>query len=280
MFWRFILKSLNFLTAGMPLATTNKSYEGAFSVLSEMGLDGLELEFVRGVRMSDVSFETVKRHSKDFLITAHGPFFINLNAKEPDKIEASIRRIIETAQMASAVGAYSITYHAAYYLDDTAEVVYKRVVDRTAQILDVLNNENISIWVRPETTGKPTQWGTLDEIIKLSKEFPQVLPCVDFSHMHARSVGGFNNYSQFCRILEKMEKNLGREALDNFHGHIAGIEYTERGERKHLNLEKSDMDYKGLLRALKKFEVKGALVCESPNIETDCKLLKEYYNSL
>ena len=28
------------------------------------------------------------------------------------------------------------------------------------------------------------------------------------------------------------------------------------------------------------FDVKGVLVCESPNIETDTKLLKEYYLSL
>ena len=34
------------------------------------------------------------------------------------------------------------------------------------------------------------------------------------------------------------------------------------------------------LKALKTFNIKGVLVCESPNIEVDCKILKEYYQSL
>lgn len=82
-------------------------------------------------------------------------------------------------------------------------MVFKRVADRTAQIIEILEKDNNKIWIRPETTGKATQWGDIDEIIKLSKEFKQVLPCVDFSHIHARSGGAFNTYDEFCEILEK-----------------------------------------------------------------------------
>jgi deoxyribonuclease-4 len=57
--------------------------------------------------------------------------------------------------------------------------------------------------------------------------------------------------------------------------HLAGIDYSKKGEKHHLNLEESDMNYKDLLKALKAFQVKGALTCESPNIEEDTKLLKE-----
>ena len=146
--------------------------------------------------------------------------------------------------------------------------------------MDVLENENIDVWIRPETTGKATQWGDLDEIIRLSKDFEQVLPCVDFSHLHARSVGEYNTYDEFSKILEKIGTEIGQYALENFHGHLAGIEYTSKGEKQHLNLENSDMNYKDLIKAMKKFGVKGALVCESPNIEDDCKLLKDYYMSL
>ena len=42
----------------------------------------------------------------------------------------------------------------------------------------------------------------------------------------------------------------------------------------------SDMNYKDLLKAFKEFDVKGVIVCESPNIETDAKILKDYYMSL
>lgn len=275
------MEELKFLTAGMPIRTDKKKgYEDAFRILDEMNLDGIEVEFVQGVRMSEKSKELVKNASKERLFTAHGPFFINLNAREPEKIEASIQRIIDTATVANEFGGYSITYHAAFYLNNDKEIVYKRVVEQTSKIIEILEKNNNKIWVRPETTGKGTQWGDVDEIVRLSKEFEQVLPCIDFSHIHARSGGGFNTYEDFCNILEKIGTELGDIALNNFHAHLAGIAYTAKGERNHLPLEDSDMNYKDLLKALKKFNVKGALVCESPNIEDDCKLIKEYYTTL
>ncbi len=271
---------LNFITAGMPLRTGKGSYPDAFDILKEMNLDGMELEFVHGVRMRDEHRTFVKDMSKDFVITAHGPFYINLNSQEPEKIDASVQRIIDTASVASQAGAFSITYHAAFYMGQDKSVVFEQVKNQTKRIIDVLEKENIKVWIRPETTGKGTQWGDIDEIINLSKEFEQVLPCVDFSHLHARSAGEFNTYDEFAKVLEKMGNEIGQYALENFHGHLAGIEYTAKGERQHLNLQESDMNYKDLLKALKDFDVKGAIVCESPNIEDDCKLLKDFYNSI
>ena len=271
---------LNFITAGMPLRTGKGSYTEAFNILKDMNLDGMELEFVHGVRMNNDARVFVKEQSKDFVITAHGPFYINLNSKEEEKIEASVQRIIDTASVAQQAGAFSITYHAAFYMGGDKQTVYNLVKTQTKRIVDVLEHEKINVWVRPETTGKATQWGDLDEIINLSKEFEKVLPCVDFSHLHARTAGEYNTYDEFSRVLEKMGNEIGQYALENFHGHLAGIEYTAKGERQHLNLKESDMNYKDLLKALKEFNVKGAIVCESPNIEDDCKLLKEFYNSL
>ena len=271
---------LNFITAGMPLRTGKGSYPSAFEILKNMELDGMELEFVHGVRMNDEHRNFVKEMSKDFVITAHGPFYINLNSKETDKIDASVQRILDTASVASQVGGFSITYHAAFYMGTDKETVYNQVKTQTKRIIDVLEREKIDIWVRPETTGKATQWGDLDEIIKLSNEFERVLPCIDFSHLHARFNGIYNTYDEFSRILEKLGKEVGQYAIENFHGHLAGIEYTSKGEKNHLNLENSDMNYKDLLKAMKEFDVKGALVCESPNIEDDCRLLKDYYYSI
>lgn len=276
----FNFDKLNFITAGMPLRTGKGTYPQAFDILTEMNLDGMELEFVHGVRMNDNHRKFVKEKSKDFVITAHGPFYINLNSKEEEKIDASIQRIIDTASVASQAGAFSITFHAAFYMGGDKKTVFDQVKTQTKRIIDVLEREKINIWIRPETTGKATQWGDLDEIINLSKEFEQVLPCVDFSHLHARTAGQYNTYDEFSKVVEKIGNELGQYALENFHGHLAGIEYTSKGEKQHLNLQESDMNYKDLIKVLKEFGVKGALVCESPNIEDDCKLLKEYYNSI
>lgn len=278
----FLFDKLNFLTAGMPLSTGKGSYPQAFKILDEMELDGMELEFVHGVRMSDENREFVARinREKNFIITAHAPFYINLNSLEPEKVDASVQRIIETGMTAGSAGAFSITFHAAYYQGHDKEKVFNQVKARVEKIVEVLKQEKVNVWVRPETTGKGTQWGDLDEIIKLSKEVENVLPCIDFSHLHARFAGIYNTYDEFSAIFEKLGSELGQYAIDNFHGHLAGIDYGPKGEKKHLILEESDMNYKDLLKVMKEFNVKGALVCESPNIEDDAKLLKDYYYSL
>lgn len=276
------IDKLNFLTAGMPLSTGKGGYPKALDIIEEMGLDGMEVEFVHGVRMSDETRQFLNKTAKEknLVLTAHGPFYINLNSKEEEKVEASVNRIIDTAATANDFGGYSITYHAAFYMGKDKEVVYEQVHRQTEKIVKILNDNNLKMWIRPETTGKSTQWGDYEEIIRLSKDFEQVLPCIDFSHIHARTGGEYNTYDEFCKILDRIGTELGDFALNNFHAHLAGIEYTSKGERRHLIFEESDMNYKDLLKALKVFGVKGALVCESPNIETDAKILKDYYMSL
>ena len=272
------MDKLYFLTAGVPLRAGTKGYEKGFEILDEMGLDGLELEFVRGVRISDKSREAVSATKK--IITAHAPFYVNLNAREEEKVDASVQRIIETAMVTNELGGYSITFHAGFYLGQEAEFVYNQIKKQIGIITSELAKVGNKIWIRPETTGKATQWGDLEEIVRLSKEFDTVLPCVDFSHLHARYNGISNTYDEFCAIFDKIGNELGQVAIDNFHAHIAGIEYGAKGEKKHLNLEESDFNYKDLLKAFKAFNVKGAVICESPNIEDDAKLLKDYYMSL
>ena len=278
----FVFDKLNFLTAGMPLSTGKGGYGRAFEILSDLNLDGMELEFVHGVRMSDETRELVKkeRESRKLILTAHAPFYVNLNSQEEDKDDASVQRIIETGFAAQSTGAFSITFHAAFYMKQDKEEVYPKVKNRISEISKFYHDNNLNVWIRPETTGKATQWGDLDEIIRLSKEFDNVLPCIDFSHLHARSVGKYNTYDEFSKILETVGNELGQRALDNFHAHLAGIDYGDKGEKKHLIFEESDMNYKDLLKVLKEFNVKGALVCESPNIEDDALILKEYYYSI
>lgn len=272
------MDKLNFLTAGIPMAA--KDYSQGFDVLRQMNLDGLEIEFVHGVRMSEKTQNIVLEGKKDLILTSHGPYYINLNAKEEEKQHASVQRILDTARMGKLLGAYSIVYHAGFYLGEEKEKVFDTIVKKHEEIVEILEKENNDIWIRPETTGKGSQWGDLDEILNLSKNFDNVLPCVDFAHLHARSNGEFNTYDEFCSIFEKIANTLGDKAINNFHAHMAGIAYSPKGEKHHLIFEESDFNYKDLLKAFKAFDVKGVITCESPNIESDCRILKDYWECL
>lgn len=274
-------EKLHFATAGIPHAIKKGGYPEALKYNLENGLMGMELEFVHGVKMSPQNIPIIKEFAikNKMILTAHGPFYINLNTQEEEKYIASVNRILDTARMSHLCGCYSITFHAAFYMKQDPKSVYNKVKESLTSIISTLKGEKINIWVRPELTGKGSQFGSLDELIQLSKEIDMVLPCIDFAHMHAR-LNGFNNYDKFAYILDKIGKELGDNALNNFHGHVAGIEYTAKGERRHLNLLNSDFNYQDLLKALKHFDVKGVLVCESPNIEEDTALLAKTYQSL
>lgn len=116
--------------------------------------------------------------------------------------------------------------------------------------------------------------------MKLSEELEMVLPTIDFAHAHARNRGKCNSVEEWREMLSFIEDRLGREALDNMHIHMSGIEYTDKGEKRHLPLQESDMNWEDLLRVLKEFRVKGVVISESPNIEEDALLMKKKYEEI
>ncbi|PIZ51322.1 hypothetical protein COY27_03925 [Candidatus Woesearchaeota archaeon CG_4_10_14_0_2_um_filter_33_13] len=273
--------TLRFGTAGIPLSTNNPNTISGIAQVRTLNLDCMELEFVRSVNISAEKAPEVKAVAKknDVALTCHGQYFINLNSAELEKIEASKKRIFQAAKIASLCGAESMTFHAAYYMGQNPEVVYQKVKSGLKEIIKKLNDQGHRIWVRPETTGKATQWGDLREIVKLSTELEQVLPCIDFSHLHART-GKNNTTEEFKEMLEFIEKKLGRDALNKMHIHLSGIEYGAKGEKNHLILEDSDLNYKELLKVWKEFTIKGNVICESPNLESDALLLKKFYQNI
>ncbi len=277
------MKALLFGPAGVPLSAPSRSTLDGVPQVRKLGLGCMELEFVRGVRMSPEIAKQVRALAEkhNVVLTAHGPYYINLNSLDKAITEASVKRVLDTARITNICGGYSITFHAAYYMSMTEEKVYEVVKSQLKHITRTLAEEGIEkLWIRPETTGKATQFGDVDELIKLSQELEQVLPCVDFAHLHARSDGKLNTYQEFCSVLEKLEKGLGRQALDNMHIHMSGIEYSEKGERNHLVLKESDMNYKELMKALRDYNCKGCIINESPNLEEDAQLMKREYEKL
>jgi len=146
-------------------------------------------------------------------------------------------------------------------------------------VVTKMKEEDIRLLLRPETSGKGSQFGSLEEILKLCAELEGTAPCIDFAHLHARG-GRFNSYPEFTSVLEQVRVGLGDDALKNMHLHISGIEYGARGERRHLRLQQSDLQYNELLRALRDYNVKGVVICESPNQEEDALLLKTGLNAI
>ncbi len=275
------MAGLLFGTGGTPHSAKTKSTISGIERIAELGLGCMEIEFVQGVRMGEAGARQVAEVATKLgvKLSAHGPYFINLNARESEKIRASQERILQTARIASLCEANSIVFHAAYYLGDPPQKTYSAVRKHLGEVMNQLRREKNRVWIRPEILGKPSQFGTLDEVFDLCTELEGVAPCIDFAHWHART-GGFNSYQEFASILQQVKERLGRAALDDMHIHVSGIAYGKKGEIKHLNLKESDFQYVELVQALKDHDAKGIVICESPNLEEDALLLQATYNTL
>lgn len=272
---------LLFGTGGTPHSSRSASTADGIERIAELGLGCMEVEFVYGANMSQAMARKVGETARnlDVKLSAHGPYYINLNAHEEEKLVASRKRLMQTVRIASTIGARGVIFHPAFYLKDPPDEVYERVKKELEDIVSAMRSEDIKVALRTETTGKRTQFGNLDEVLRLSAEIDGVAPCIDFAHLHARE-GKCNTYDEFKAILKQIDDKLGINALNDMHIHLSGIKYSAKGELSHLNLKESDINYVELFKAWKEFEIKGLVICESPSLEADALIMQEAYNSL
>ena len=274
-------EGLLFGTAGIPHSSRERTTQSGIERIHELEMGCMEVEFVQGVRMSPQTARDVGNVAArtSIKLSAHAPYFVNLNAQELEKMAASQERIIQTARITALFGGESVVFHPAFYLKDEPSKVYATVKKNLEQIVAKLRAEGNRVWIRPEVMGRGSQFGTLEEVLQLTAEVDGVAPALDFAHWHART-GKANSYNEFIAILKKIETKLGRKALDTMHIHLSGISYGLKGEKEHVDLDESDFKYEELLRALKDYNVAGALICESPNLEKDALLLQQTYRKL
>lgn len=316
------MAKLNFGTGGVPLSTTSRNTEDGIVRARELGLDHMELEFVHGVRIDEKRAKEIDtvRKAQNISLTVHGPYYINLASENNRTFYGSIKHIVDSVVIGGVAGASSVTFHPAFYQKKSQEKTFLSVKKALGKIKEEFEGNKYDnhpikkglIKVAPELTGKPSQFGDLEELLRLVNECNDVnlAFCFDFAHKFARSNGKFNTYEEYVSMLDLIESEIGRTFLDTLHIHVSAIMHSEKGERNHVTMlsdydkyreegieidgfdtimtklaEKdktvpSEFNWRELLHALKDRSVGGFLVCESPNLELDALLMQKYYNAL
>src|SRR3989344_4317103 len=119
-------------TAGIPIASSSAGKDtisGVGDVRNVHNLEAMELEFVHNVNISEEKAPLVKEAAKknDVALTCHGQYYINLNSQEKEKIEASKKRIYNAAKRAFECGAWSMVFHAGFYMKQEPRKVFETV---------------------------------------------------------------------------------------------------------------------------------------------------------
>lgn len=267
--------------AGVPLASEERSTIAGVRCVAELGLNAFECEFVRGVGMSNETAKEVGKVAKELNVrlSVHCPYFVNLCSQEKEKLEASKKRILDSVERAHFMGADVAVFHPGFYGALTLEQAYEAVKQSCEDIIERMKSKGTEdVGLGLETMGKQSTFGTLEEIIRISKEVKGCVPVVDWAHLNCRSAGGLKGQEEYAKIFNELKPLK----LKHLHSHVTGAEYTEvetgRGnEKHHLTIDTKKPDFEPLAREILKRKIDITLISESPILEQDALVLKKMF---
>lgn len=273
-----ILDRVRFGPAGYPIDSPK---ERAFSYLREVGLDAMEYQAVRAIPKSEELLRWIRREAEenDILLSLHAPYAINLCSKE--KGEASARRVVESAVAADKMGALHVTFHPGYYGSMGREEALRYAIKQLERIREELIALGVNVELGPETTGKPSQLGSLDEVLSMAEEVEGVVPTIDFAHIHAREGGVIRGREDYERVLGEIEGRLGH--LDGLLIHFTEVEIAKAGvgERMHHDLGSGyGPPYEPLADIIAELGIRWVIISESPSLERDSLKMKRIYDRI
>ena len=233
----------------------------------ELGLEACEISFTYGAYIKNkedamaIGNEAKKLGIK---LSIHAPYWINLNSAEPDKVKKSKQRILESCKIGTWLQATKIVFHPGYYGKISKEETYEKIKTEINDLQESLKEKAYTVKLAPETTGKVNVFGSIQEIRKLVDD-TKCSFCIDFAHILAR-YGSYN--------FDEIKKNFDK--FKEWHIHFSGIEYGEKGEKRHLRLEEKEI--KKVLENLNSEKKKDiTIISESPSpVEDSIMSLKVY----
>lgn len=262
----------------------NKSTKQAPAWLRTVGLDAYEYEAGNGIAAGEGALREIGDAAREngILMSLHTPYFISLSGVDAEKRLKSIDYIEKSLWAAELLGADTIVIHCGSAAKISREEAMRLSADTLAKTLEKLGSTDISFGI--ETMGKQNQLGTLDEVIELCKMDRRLAPVVDFGHLNARDCGGvFVTADDYVRVFDKIARALGDDKARYLHCHFSKIEWTDKGEKRHLTFEDSvyGPDFEPLMEAIAKERLCPRIISESAGTQSeDALAMKKYYEKL
>ena len=243
--------------------------------LEKMGLNAYEYQCGHGVRVNPDAAGLLKQESeaRGIRLSLHAPYYISLSSVEPEKRDNSIRYILDSARAARLMGAGRVVVHTGSCSKITRAEALELAGDTLSRALAAMEEEGLQdVTLCPETMGKFNQLGTLDEVLALCRMDERLLPCVDFGHLNARTLGGLRKPSEVEAVFDAMANQLGADRAKAFHAHFSKIEYTNRGgEKRHLTFADTEFgpDFEPVAEMIVKHGCTPVIICESAGTQAE-----------
>ena len=206
----------------------------------------------------------------------HGSYFINLVGKK-EVAEASKERILAAVTAEDWMSAYDVVFKTGFYAKFDKDYALKTSIAELKEVSSRMKSMGIKAKLGPETMGRKSQIGGIDEIIAINREVENTQLVVDWGHLHALHQGSFKTVDDMRRVASKIEQELGTQTLRSMHCHFSKIEFGASGEKCHHTLDEAAYgpEFAMLAEVILEFGMHPTMICETPILDVDARKMKE-----
>jgi deoxyribonuclease-4 len=277
-----------FGSAGNPDAFYAAGYKASQQMpawLAAAGLQAYEYQCSRGVNIREETAQAIGEQARlhGIKLSIHAPYYISL-ATEDQTIAANTQKhFIKSLEVASWMDADRVIFHIGGPGKRPRDEAMERAKQTFAAVLEEREKRGLAhINLAPETMGKQNQLGSLVEVLSLCQMADQVIPAVDFGHLHCVTGGLYTTKEEYAAVFEQVARALGDSIARNLHIHFSKIEFTKAGEKKHWTF--ADLfgpPHEPLLELCAERGFTPRIICESAGTQAqDAKTMQELYRGL
>ena len=248
-----------------------------------MGLDAFEYQCGHGVRLAEDKARQMAALAaeKGIVFSVHAPYYISMSSLDEEKRLGSIRYLLQSAQLCRALGGRRIIFHPGSCGKQSRAAALEKALDTLRRGVEALDEAGYGdMTLCPETLGKIGQLGDLDEVLALCGVDERIVPCIDFGHLNARTLGGIRSKADYAAILDRMVEALGDERARKFHVHFSRIEFSAGGEKRHWTFAETQFgpEPAPLMELLAERRLAPVVICESAGTQAeDARTLGQIY---
>jgi deoxyribonuclease-4 len=257
---------ITFGPAGIPLSCKGRTVRDGIIYTRNLELDAMEVQFVRGIRMTEEEAMKVRETAVEAGVELHvkAPYYINLAGDEAN-VEMSFNKILATGKLADLMGAQTVVFHPGFYGELSKEETMDRIVKNARELRNIFLREGWKPRLGIEIMGKRNVFGSLEEVIEVCQKVKGIVPVIDFAHIHARGNGILQNPEDFIAVFEK----LAPLKLEHHIIHFTGIHYENGNARYRLPIKKGDLKFEPLCDVLMDANMSATIISTSPILEHD-----------
>ena len=217
-------------------------------------------------------------------MSIHAPYYINFATPTDEMVEKSYDYVLNSLHKLRLVGGNRLIVHPASQGKMTREEAVTLCKKRLSILKDKIIEAGFGdMYICIETMGKSAQIGTYEEVLDFCTIYDKYIPTFDFGHINALTQGTLKAKEDYRKIIDRSIEVIGRERTEIAHVHFSKIEYSTKGEVKHLTLEDNiyGPEFEPLAEVMKEYNLHNTVICESKEyMGRDAMILKSIYQSI